>query len=231
MSGTVNPGWSKAKYAARGVHLDQDTAGRLLESMGDHARREMIVRVTKVTRQNPAYRPFANDGATSGGTMSEVARFSKPRATKRARTMRRRTGSWHFLIYLSAACTASTVPQPGRPIPSPSLPSPVPVSSAAGPWTFTYAPGSIAYQISRSAGIESQSDSGSRVADTRASWRHNSLQRHRRHVLNHNPGYDRPSTIRTTSCATLGIIHRRQPDNLSRQHCRKMQSRQLSAFS
>jgi len=76
----ANPSWSKAKYAARGVHLDQDTAGRLLESMGDHARREMIVRVTKVTRQNPAYRPFANDGATSGGTMPEVARFSKQRA-------------------------------------------------------------------------------------------------------------------------------------------------------
>ena len=56
----ANPGWSKAKYAARGVHLDQDTAGRLLESMGDHARREMIVRITKVVRQNPAYRPFAN---------------------------------------------------------------------------------------------------------------------------------------------------------------------------
>jgi len=55
------PAGSKAKYAARGVHLDQDTAGRLLESMGDHARREMIVRITRVTRQNPAYRPFADD--------------------------------------------------------------------------------------------------------------------------------------------------------------------------
>jgi hypothetical protein len=53
------PAGSKAKYAARGVHLDQDTAGRLLENMGDHVRREMIVRVTRVTRQNPAYRPFA----------------------------------------------------------------------------------------------------------------------------------------------------------------------------
>jgi hypothetical protein len=76
----ANPSWSKVKYAARGVHLDQDTAGRLLESMGDHARREMIVRVMKVTRQNPAYRPFANNGATSDGTLSEVARFSNQRA-------------------------------------------------------------------------------------------------------------------------------------------------------
>jgi hypothetical protein len=57
----ANPGWSKAKYAARGVHLDEDTAGRLLESMGDHARREMIVRTTQVARQNPAYRPIANN--------------------------------------------------------------------------------------------------------------------------------------------------------------------------
>ncbi|MEA2763019.1 MAG: hypothetical protein QOD47_2303, partial [Gemmatimonadaceae bacterium] len=55
----ANPGWSKAKYAARGVHLDQDTAGRLLEGMGDHARREMIVRITCVIRQDPAYRPIA----------------------------------------------------------------------------------------------------------------------------------------------------------------------------
>ncbi len=46
MSGTVNPGWSKAKYAVRVVHLDRDTAGRLLEGMGDHPRREMVVRAT-----------------------------------------------------------------------------------------------------------------------------------------------------------------------------------------
>jgi hypothetical protein len=75
--------------------------------------------------------------------------------------MRRRTDSWHFLLYLFAACTASTVPQPGRPLPSPPLPNPAPVPSAGGTWTFNYAPGAVAYQISRSAGIESQSDSGS----------------------------------------------------------------------
>jgi hypothetical protein len=76
-------------------------------------------------------------------------------------TMRRRTGSWHLLAYFSVACTASTVPQPSQPLPSPSLPNPAPISSAAGPWTFNYAAGAIAYQISRTAGIESQSDSGS----------------------------------------------------------------------
>ncbi len=76
MSGTANPGWSKAKYAARGVHLDQDTAGRLLESMGDHARREMIVRTTQVARQNPAYRPIANNVTTSEDLSSEVVCFT-----------------------------------------------------------------------------------------------------------------------------------------------------------
>ena len=59
MSGTANPGWSKAKHAVRGVHLDQNTAGRLLDDMGDHVSREMIARITKVVRQNPAYRPVA----------------------------------------------------------------------------------------------------------------------------------------------------------------------------
>ena len=75
MSGMANPGWSKAKYAARGVHLDQDTAGRLLESMGDHARREMIVRTARAGRQNPAYRPFAADMTTSDEGSSEVVLF------------------------------------------------------------------------------------------------------------------------------------------------------------
>jgi len=75
MCGMANPSWSKAKYAARGVHLDQDTAGRLLESMGDHARREMIVRIAQVIRQNPAYRPFADDVTTSDGKSSEVVCF------------------------------------------------------------------------------------------------------------------------------------------------------------
>ena len=75
MSGTANPGWSKAKYAARGVHLDQDTAGRLLEGMGDHARREMIVRNTRVNRQNPAYRPIADNATTSEERSSEVVCF------------------------------------------------------------------------------------------------------------------------------------------------------------
>ena len=56
----VNPGRSKVKYAARDVHLDKDAAGRLLEDMGDHIRREMIVRMLSEVRQNPAYRPIVD---------------------------------------------------------------------------------------------------------------------------------------------------------------------------
>jgi hypothetical protein len=75
--------------------------------------------------------------------------------------MNRRVSSWYFLAYLAAACTAATVPPAGAPTPSPSLPNPVPLPPTAGSWTFNYAPGVIAYQISRTAAIEGQSDSGS----------------------------------------------------------------------
>lgn len=75
--------------------------------------------------------------------------------------MPRRTNGWCFLVYLASACTASTVPPAGQPTPLPSLPTTVPLPSTAGSWTFNYAPGVISYQISRTATIESQSDSGS----------------------------------------------------------------------
>jgi len=71
--------------------------------------------------------------------------------------MRRRTDSWCFLVCLAAACTTARAP---RPTPLPSLPSPVPLPPGSGPWTFNYAPGAISYQVSRSAVIESLSDSG-----------------------------------------------------------------------
>jgi len=69
------PAESKAKYAARDVYLDKDAAGRLLESMGDYARREMTVRHTQVYRQNPAYRPIVINSTTSEERFSEVVCF------------------------------------------------------------------------------------------------------------------------------------------------------------
>lgn len=73
--------------------------------------------------------------------------------------MHRRRISWHFLYCFLVACTASTVPPSGQPAPLPSLPILLPIPSASGPWTFNYATGPVSYEISRSATIESQSDS------------------------------------------------------------------------
>lgn len=73
--------------------------------------------------------------------------------------MHHRRIGWHFLSCFLVACTAATVSPPGQPIPSPSPPAPVPIASSSGPWTFNYSAGSVAYGISRSATIESQSDS------------------------------------------------------------------------
>ncbi len=55
----ANPGWSKAKYAARGVHLNQDAAGRLLESLSNQTPREMTIPMVLTIGQNPAYRLIA----------------------------------------------------------------------------------------------------------------------------------------------------------------------------
>jgi hypothetical protein len=74
--------------------------------------------------------------------------------------MRRKGSNWYFLACLAAACTTSTVPPAGQPIPSPALPNPAPLPPTAGSWTFNYAPGAIRYQISRSATIENTSDTG-----------------------------------------------------------------------
>ncbi len=53
MNGMANPGWSKAKHAARGVHLDQDAAGRLLEIASNRDPREMTVEMAKDHQTEP----------------------------------------------------------------------------------------------------------------------------------------------------------------------------------
>ena len=67
---------------------------------------------------------------------------------------------WLLLVYLLSGCSAGTRPSPPvAPEPAvPSVPGVTP-SPVAGIWTFNYAPGTMRYQISRSAAIESQSDS------------------------------------------------------------------------
>ena len=157
----ANPSWSKAKYAARGVHLDQDTAGRLLESMGDYARREMIVRIAKTIRQNPAYRPFANTSDNLRSSWSEVVLFFQTQYLKRTLIVRLQLAH-RLLIPVSVIGCVSTQPKPtGIPTPTPSaVPSPIPGGPSS--WTFSLTPGTAAYRISRSATIEAVSDSAGR---------------------------------------------------------------------
>lgn len=71
--------------------------------------------------------------------------------------MRRRSSSWCLSLILSVACSSPRVPQTATPAPMPS--PPVQSTPNTGSWTFRYSPGPVAYQVSRSATIESRSDS------------------------------------------------------------------------
>jgi len=71
--------------------------------------------------------------------------------------MHRRGHHLYFFVLITTGCAPSAVQRPIQPTPLPPLPSPVP--PAAGGWTINRSSGAISYQISRSAAIESQSDS------------------------------------------------------------------------
>jgi hypothetical protein len=156
MGGTANPGWSKAKHAARGVHLEQDTAGRLLDGMGDHVGREMIVRTICLVRQNPAYRPVASISVTtSDNTSSEVVHLSTEKSG-RYMSFSGRHERLFFGIIFSVACTTTRSSLPPASIPAPAPPIgqvPVPIVQSAGAWAFRYQPGFAEYQVARSATI------------------------------------------------------------------------------
>lgn len=65
-----------------------------------------------------------------------------------------------IVILLSTACATSHIPS-GGPTPS-AIPQPVVTVPDSGPWTFRYRSDTLRYEVSRSAAIESQSDSGTR---------------------------------------------------------------------
>lgn len=69
----------------------------------------------------------------------------------------RKTGC-PMLVYFAIACSAVRGSSPG--LPAPSSPPVINPSSAIS-WAFNYAPGALQYQISRSAAIDGQSNSGS----------------------------------------------------------------------
>lgn len=71
--------------------------------------------------------------------------------------MRRSRNSLCFFVLITTGCAPAAVPRPVQPAPLPSIPNPAP--SAASAWTINRSSGAISYQISRSAAIESQSDS------------------------------------------------------------------------
>ena len=65
---------------------------------------------------------------------------------------------WTLLLYFAIGCGGTRSSPPVLPAPSP---PPVINPSAVSSWSFNYAPGVMRYQISRSAAIDGQSDSGS----------------------------------------------------------------------
>lgn len=71
---------------------------------------------------------------------------------------RGKTG-WILLVYFVIGCGSMQTSPPGSPMPTP--PAPVINPSHVGSWTFNYALGAMRYRVSRSAAVESQSDSGS----------------------------------------------------------------------
>ena len=75
--------------------------------------------------------------------------------------MHQRTISLLSTLCLLAACASPSILPTGTPIPSPSVPVPPPAPPSTKAWAFNYASGVVSYQISRSAAIESESDSGS----------------------------------------------------------------------
>jgi hypothetical protein len=171
MSGTVNPSWSKAKHAARGVHLEQDTAGRLLDGMGDHAGREMIARIIYIVRQNPAYRPVASL-ARQPPTTHRRRLFTYLQKNRASMIFPGHHKRLFFGIVFSIACTTTRISPPPASAPAPTPPigqPPLPIVPSAGTWSFRYQPGIAGYQVARSATITRLDTTGNAELSTNTS--------------------------------------------------------------
>ena len=121
--------------------------------MGDHARREMIVRITRVVRQNPAYR-------LSVLPEPPMLRHRRFFFLLRNEPTVKKSLSGSILILLSVVgCVITSTPRPQPAPTTPSLPqAPKPLPDS-GPWAFNYRSDTLSYRINRSAIIESQTDS------------------------------------------------------------------------
>jgi hypothetical protein len=82
-----------------------------------------------------------------------------PQREEIVNVLRGRAG-WALLLYFMIGCSSVRTSPPGAPT-SELPPAPTVNPSPTGSWTFNYTPGALRYQVSRSAAIDSQSDSGS----------------------------------------------------------------------
>ena len=88
-------------------------------------------------------------------TVSEVVHFSHCLAFQ---PVSMKQGIFRSIVILLTAACATSSPRV-TPSSSPSLPPPITRTNDRGPWAFSYQSDTLRYQISRSAAIESQSDS------------------------------------------------------------------------
>lgn len=105
-----------------------------------------------------------------------------------------------FVVCLLIGCTGARTLPPASPIPV-VPPPPVVASPSASSWAFSYAPGAMRYQVSRTAAIESQSDSSrSREVSTNLTYE----------LVTLAPGADSgiilTAVIDTFSTTTQGLI-------------------------
>ena len=101
----------------------------------------------------------------------------------------------------------STQPKPaGTPAPAPSVPLPVPGGPSS--WTFSLAPGSAAYRVSRSATIESISDSANRK-ESSTNTTYESIT-----LLSAGDTINFSTVADTFSTVTQGVVSPEQPGQL-----------------
>ena len=137
----ANPSWSKAKHAARDVHLDQDAAGRLLEITSNRDPREMTVAMAKGHQTEPGLQtdcpitkqPFT-ESLVKGCFISYAFSSSDQPMYKQVINLIITT------ISFTACISPGKFPPTTSPLPSPSKPETVAKATglSARQWTFNF---------------------------------------------------------------------------------------------
>ena len=112
-----------------------------------------------------------------------------------------------LILLVTAGCAGRSAQNPSLPTPAPPVPAAARISDT-GPWAFAYRPDTIRLQISRSAAIESATDSGT----------HREVSTNNTHevlvlaVLANTVSYT--ATVDSSSTASQGLIGSTQPISL-----------------